>query len=50
VVSLQSNRTVTKTGVGTRDWSIAVTSLTMLFVEGIWKTLGLSTTKLLSAF
>jgi hypothetical protein len=24
----------------TKDWSIAVTSLTMLFVEGIWKTLG----------
>jgi hypothetical protein len=32
VSSLHSNRVVTKTEVGTREWSIAVTGLTMLFV------------------
>ena len=31
MVSLYSNKTVTKTEVGTRNWGIAVTGLTMLF-------------------
>lgn len=28
------NRTMTKTGVGTKDWRYC---LTIMFVEGIWK-------------
>lgn len=32
------NRTVTKTEVGTKDWRYC---LTIMFVEGIWKTLEL---------
>jgi hypothetical protein len=30
MVSLHSNRTVTKTAFGSRDWGTAVTGLTML--------------------
>ena len=50
MVSLQSNRTLTKTKVGTRDWGIAVTGLAMLFVEEIGKTLGLWTRKTVGCF
>jgi len=32
VVSLHSNRTVTKMEVGTRDWGVAVAGLAMLLV------------------
>ena len=35
MVSLQSNRTLTKTEVNIREWGIAVTGLAMLFVEEI---------------
>lgn len=34
-MSLYSNKRVTKTELGTKDWGIAVTGLTMLFVRGI---------------
>jgi len=35
MVSLHSNTTQTKTGIGTRDWCIAVIGLTMLLFGGI---------------
>ena len=40
MISLHSNRIVTKTEVGIKDWGIFVTDLTMLFVGGILSTLG----------
>ena len=45
VVFLYSSRTVTKTELGARDWHIGVTDLTVLFIGGIWNTLGLWTRK-----
>jgi hypothetical protein len=45
MVSLLRNKTVTKTEVDSGDWDITETALTMLFVGGMWKTLGLWTTK-----
>lgn len=41
MISLHSNRRVTKIEVGTREQGITVIGLTMLFVVGIWKTLEL---------
>jgi hypothetical protein len=35
-VSLHSNETLTKTEIGTRNWVIAVTSLTMLLFGKMW--------------
>jgi len=32
------NRKVCKSEVGTREWSTAVTALTMLFFEDMWMT------------
>ena len=40
MISLHSNKLVTKTEVGIKDWAFAVTGLTMLFVGGILNTLG----------
>ena len=41
---------MSKTEVGTRDWDTAMIGLTMLFVGGIWKTLGLWTRKAVEHF
>jgi hypothetical protein len=35
-VSVHSNKNLTKTEVGTRDWGIAMIGLTMLLFERIW--------------
>jgi hypothetical protein len=50
MMSLHSNRTVTKTEVCTNDQGITVTSLTMLFLGGTWKYLGLWTKKVFGFF
>lgn len=44
------NKIVTKTELGTRDCSIAATDLTMLFVGGLCKTVGLCTRKTVGCF
>jgi hypothetical protein len=36
MLSLHSNRTLTKMGHGTRVWDVAVTDLTMLPIGGNW--------------
>jgi hypothetical protein len=41
VLSLQSNRKVTRTELGTREGAIVVIGLTMLFLRGLWNSLGL---------
>jgi hypothetical protein len=35
-VSVHSSKTLSKTEVGTREWDIAVTGLTMLLFERMW--------------
>lgn len=35
MVSLQSNREVTKTEIGTKEWAIFVTGLIMVFCGGM---------------
>lgn len=50
MVSLISNKAVTKVVVGTREHSIAITGLTVLFIGRIWKILGLQTTKEVEIF
>jgi hypothetical protein len=36
MVSVHSSKTLTKTGVGTRNWGIAVIGLVMLLFTGMW--------------
>lgn len=48
MASLHSTRTATKIEVGTRKQSIALTSLTVLFVVGIWNTWDFGLGKLLN--
>ena len=36
MISLYSNKTLTKTEVGTRKWGIAVMGLNMLLFGGVW--------------
>ena len=49
MVSLQSNRTVTKTEVGTREWGVVVSDLTLLLADGMW-TLDVWTRKAVECF
>lgn len=50
MMSLHSSRTGTEPEVGTRQQDIAVTGLTLLLVEEIWKTLRLWIRKVVGHF
>ena len=45
IVSLDGNKTLTKTEGGTRDWNVPAIAPTMFLFRGIWNTLRLGTTK-----
>lgn len=45
IMSLDSNKTSTKTENGTRDWNVPAIALTMFLFGGIWNTLRLGTRK-----
>ena len=50
MVTLYSAITLRKTGVGPREQGIAVAGLTMLFLIGIWKSLGFGDKKVVECF
>lgn len=43
VVFYRSNRKVTKTQAGSKEWAVAVPDLSKVFAGGLWKTLGFRT-------